>query len=121
MLWRAGGRRLAGMTITFDTQTTTDHTTDVAAVSQPIVLDGGLFFQPSPVVEQARRLASEGVEVTVSMSLGVLDHAPVTGTSRRLLEAGVENRLRAALYAAGYRIVTRRRDVPGAIVLDASS
>ena len=108
---------LAGMTITFDTKTTTDHT---AAVSQPIVLDGGLFFQPSPVVDQARRLAAQSVAVTVSMSLGVLDHAPVTGTTRSLLEAGVEHRLREALYAAGCRTVTRRQ-VPGSLVLDASS
>ena len=67
MLWRVGQRRLAGMTITFDTKTTTDHT---AAVSQPIVLDGGLFFQPSPVVEQARRLAAQSVAVTGKWSEG---------------------------------------------------
>ena len=108
------------MTITFDTHTTTDDTIEVAAVSEPIVLDGGLLFQPSPVVERARRLAKEGVDVTVSMSLAALDRAPVTGTTRSLLHAGVENRLREALYAAGYRTITRR-PVPGFIVLDASA
>ena len=108
------------MTITFDTHTTTDDTIEVAAVGEPIVLDGGLLFQPSPVVERARRLAKAGVDVTVSMSLAALTRAPVTGTTRSLLQAGVENRLREALYAAGYRTITRR-PVPGFIVLDASA
>ena len=108
------------MTITFDTHTIIDNTTEVATVSEPIVLDGGLLFQPSPIIEQARRLAAQGVDVAVSMSLAALDQVPVTGTTRGLLQAGVENRLREALYAAGYRSVTRR-PVPGSIVLDASS
>ena len=109
------------MTITFDTHTTTNHTADAVVTREPVELAAGLFFQPSPVIEQARRLASEGTDVVVTMSLAVLDQAPVTGTSRRLLEASVENRLREALYAAGFRSVRRRWDVAGSIVLDASS
>ena len=54
------------------------------------------------------------------MPLAALDQASVTGTSRSLLEARIENRLREALYAAGYRTVTRRH-VTGSIVLDASA
>jgi hypothetical protein len=110
------------MTITFDTHTTTtDPTSDSVVAREPIELAAGLFFQPSPVVEQARRLASEGIDVVVTMSLAVLDEAPVTGTTRSLLEASVENRLRDSLYAAGFTSVRRRRDVAGSIVLDASS
>jgi hypothetical protein len=119
MLWVAARCTLAGMTITLHSHTITDDTTEVV-VSEPIVLNGGLLFQPSPIIEQARRLAAQGVDVAVSMSLAALDHAPVTGTTRWLLQAGVENRLREALYAAGYRTVTRR-PVPGSIVLDASA
>jgi hypothetical protein len=111
------------MTITFDTHThtTTDRTADDVVPREPIELAAGLFFQPSPVVEQARHLAAEGIDVVVTMSLAVLDQAPVTGTTRSLLEASVENRLREALYAAGFTSVRRRRDVVGSIVLDASS
>ena len=53
------------------------------------------------------------------MPVDALDRAPLTGTSRRLLEVAAENRLREALHSAGYRFVTRRA-VPGCIVLDAS-
>jgi hypothetical protein len=106
------------MTITFATQAVTDGA-DRPAAAGSIVLDGGLLFQPSAVVDQARELAAEGVPLIVSMSLDVLDQAPLTGVSRKLIEASVESRLRQALHTAGYRSVTRRA-VGGAIVLDAS-
>jgi hypothetical protein len=118
MLLSAGWRTLDGMTVTFDTQTTAEHPTD-AVRDEPIVLEVGLLFQPSPFVERARRLASGGVAVVVSMPVDDLDRAPLTGTSRRLLEVAAENRLREALHSAGYRFVTRRA-VPGCIVLHAS-
>ena len=119
MLPATGGRRLSVMTITFATHTTTDDEADGAVAAEPIVLDGSLFFQPSPVVQEARRLAAEGVPITVSISLEDLDRAPLTGVSRQLIEASVDSRLRLALHAAGYHVVTRRA-VVGAIVLDAS-
>jgi hypothetical protein len=118
MLCSTGGRTLTAMTITFATQTVTDGA-DQPGAAELIVLDGGLLFQPSAVVEQAQGLADEGVPLTVSMSLDALDQAPLTGVSRRLIDASVESRLRQALHTAGYRSVTRRA-VGGAIVLDAS-
>src|SRR5262245_58386405 len=106
------------MTITFATHTSTDDASETA-VAAPIVLDGGLLFQASRVIEQARPLAAEGVPLTASIPLDALDRAPLTGVTRKLIEASVENRLRQALCAAGYRWVTRRA-VAGEIVLDAS-
>jgi hypothetical protein len=107
------------MTITFATNTITDRDADSPTAAEPITLDGGLLFQPSPVVEQARQLAAEGLPVTVSICLAVLERAPLTGVSRWLLEASIENRLRQTLQAAGYRSVTRRA-ADDAIVVDAS-
>jgi hypothetical protein len=119
MLWATGRHKVMVMTITFATHTITDDAADVAVAVGPIVLDGSLFFQPSPVVDEARRLAADGVPLTASISLDVLDRRPLTGVSRKLIEASVESRLRQALHMAGYRSVTRRA-VAGAIVLDAS-
>lgn len=111
-------RRLTAMTITFATHTITDGV-DQPAAAEFIVLDDGFLFQPSAVVERAHGLAAGGVPLTVSMSLDVLDRAPLSGVSRRLIEASAESRLRQALHTAGYRFVTRRA-VVGVIVLDAS-
>jgi hypothetical protein len=118
MLPATDERTLTAMTITFATPTITDRA-DQPVAAELIVLDGGLLFQPSGVVEQSQRLAAEGVPLTVSMSLDALDQAPLTGVSRKLIEAAVESRLRQALHTAGYCSVTRRA-VAGVIVLDAS-
>jgi hypothetical protein len=114
------GRTLGDMTITIDTQTTTDHATNGIATTDRVELSGGLFFQPSPVTQQALRLAADGVDVVVSMPLAVLSNAPLTGVTRRLVEASLENRLRQALRNAGFTTVRRRGDVTDTIVLDAS-
>jgi hypothetical protein len=119
MLPASGGRKVMVMTITFATHTVTDDQSDGQVASEPMVLDGGLLFQPTRVVEHARQPAAVGVSLVVSMSLDVLDRAPLTGVSRKLIEAAAESRLRQALYAAGYRSVIRR-PVADAIVLDAS-
>jgi hypothetical protein len=103
------------MTITLAPQHT-KHTGTAGAV----VLDGGLFFQPLPVAEQARQLASEGISMVVTLPLGALDAPNITGVTRQLLEASVEGRLRSALTAAGYRTISRRRDVLDTMVLDAA-
>ena len=107
------------MTITFATHTVTDDQTEGRVAPEPVLLEVGLLFQPIRVVEQASQLAAVGVSLVVSMSLDVLDRAPLTGVSRKLIEASAESRLRQALYAAGYRSVTRR-PVVHSIVLDAS-
>ncbi len=38
----------------------------VTGTAEAVSLDGGLFFQPLPVVERARRLAREGVDIVVT-------------------------------------------------------
>jgi hypothetical protein len=103
------------MTITLQPQQT-NRTDTVEAVS----LDGGLFFQPLPVVERARQLAAEGVDIVVTLPLDQLNAPNITGVTRQLLEASVESHLRSALTAAGYRTISRRRDVQDAMVLDAT-
>jgi hypothetical protein len=56
----------------------------------------------------------------VTLPLGRLDNARLTGMTRTLLEVSVEGQLRSALTAAGYRTVRRRGDVEGALVLVAT-
>ena len=73
----------------------------------------------SPYLQLLERTSMSKIVAVVSMSLDVLDRAPLTGVSRKLIEASAESRLRQALYAAGYRSVTRR-PVVHSIVLDAS-
>jgi hypothetical protein len=102
------------MTITIATQPTAS-----AEITDTVVLDGGLFFQPAPIIDQVRQHARDGVDVVVTLRLAGLDQPRLTGVSRMLLAASVETRLRQALHAAGYRNVTRRRDVPEVLVLDA--
>jgi hypothetical protein len=102
------------MTITYaPNPTATDEITDT------VVLDGGLFFQPMPVSDQARHYARAGIDIVVSLPLERLDNPRLTGVTRTLFEASVEARLRDALHAAGYRHITRRREVPGVLMLDA--
>jgi hypothetical protein len=102
------------MTITYAPKpSTTDE------VSDTVVLDGGLFFQPMPVIDQARHYARDGIDIVVTLPLLRLDNPRLTDVTRTLLEASVETRLRDALHAAGYRHISRRRDVPGELVLDA--
>jgi hypothetical protein len=103
------------MTITITpNQATTTETAD------SVVLDGGLFFQPLPVIEQARQLARDGIDIVVSLPLGRLDNPRLTGMTRTLLEVRVEGHLRSALMAAGYRSLRRHRDIEGALVLEAA-
>ena len=83
------------------------------------VLGGSLFFQQPPIVDQAREYAREGVDSVVTLPLGQLDDPRLTGVTRMLLEASAETRLRDALHAIGYRHISRRREVPGVLVLDA--
>jgi len=90
----------------------------VAEIADVVVLDGSLFFQPLPVVAQARRYAHNGVDLVVTMPLDGLATG-LSGVSTTLLEASVETRLRDVLMAAGFAHVHRRHDVPGALVLDA--
>jgi hypothetical protein len=56
------------MTITVEPQKT-KHTDTAGAV----VLDGGLFFQPLPVIEQARQLARDAVDIVVTLPLDRLN------------------------------------------------
>jgi hypothetical protein len=88
---------------------------------EAVTLDGGLFFQPLPVVERARQLARDGVDIMVTMRLDQLDAPRLTGVTRQLLEASVESHLRSALTAAGYRTISRRRNVQDAMVLHATA
>jgi hypothetical protein len=39
----------------------------VTGTVEAVSLDGGLFFQPLPVVERARQLAREGVDIVVTL------------------------------------------------------
>ena len=64
------------------------------------MLDGGLFFQPLPVVERARQLARDGVQIVATLPLDRLNAPHITGVTRQLLEASVEGHLRSALTAA---------------------
>ncbi len=116
MFAKADGRRLGPMTITYASK-------PIAAgeITDTVVLDGGLFFQQLPVVDQARQYARKGVDIMVTLPLEQLDNPRLTGVSRMLLEASVEARLRDALHAAGYRHISRRREVPGMLVLDAGA
>ena len=92
---------------------------NVAGTVEPVTLDGSLFFQPLPVVERARQLATDGVDIIVILPLDWLSNPRLTGVTQQLLEASVESRLRTALAAAGYRTISRRPEVQHAIVLDA--
>jgi hypothetical protein len=90
----------------------------VDRVADLLVLDGGVFFQPLPVVEQARRYASEGTDLVVRLRLdGAASR--LSGVSGMLLEASVETRLRHALTAAGFRHIERRHEDPGVVSLHA--
>jgi hypothetical protein len=104
------------MTITLQPQQT-----NLTGTAKPVSLDGGLFFQPLPVVERARQLARDGVGVVVTLPLDGLNYPRLTGVTRQMLEASVESHLRSALTAAGYRTISRRRDVQDAMVLDATT
>jgi hypothetical protein len=95
--------------------------TNVTDTVEAVSLDGGLFFQPLPVVERARQLAWDGVNIVVTLPLDRLDDPRLTGVTRQLLEASVESRLRSVLTAAGYHTISRRRDVQDAMVLDATA
>jgi hypothetical protein len=94
---------------------------DVTDIVEAVSLDGGLFFQPLPVVERARQLARDGVDIVVTLPLDRLNGPRITGVTRQLLEASVEGHLRSALTAAGYRTISRRRHVQDAMVLDATA
>ena len=116
MFATTGGRTVGPMTITYASEPiAAGENTDT------VVLDGGLFFQPLPVVDQARQYARRGVDIVVTLPLKQLDNPRLTGVSRMLLEASVEARLRDALHAAGYRRISRRRELPGVLVLDAGA
>ncbi len=104
------------MTITLE-----PRQTDVPGTAEAVSLDGGLFFQPLPVVERARQLARDGVDIVVTLPLDRLNDPRLTGVTRQLLEASVECHLRSALTAAGYHTISRRRDVQDAMVLDATA
>ena len=104
------------MTITLE-----PRQTSVTATAEAVSLDGGLFFQPLPVVERARQLARDGVDIVVTLPLDQLNAPRLTGVTRQLLEASVESHLRSALAAAGYHTISRRRDVQDAMVLDATA
>jgi hypothetical protein len=104
------------MTITLQPQQT-----NLTGTAEPVSLDGGLFFQPLPVVEQACQLARDGVGIVVTLPLDGLNYPRLTGVTRQMLEASVESHLRSALTAAGYRTISRRRDVQDAMVLDATT
>ena len=93
----------------------------VTGTAEAVSLDGGLFFQPPPVVERARQLARDGVDIVVTLPLDQLNAPRLTGVTRQLLEASVESHLRSALTAAGYHTISRRRDVQDAMVLDATA
>jgi len=93
----------------------------VTGTVEAVSLDGGLFFQPLPVVERARQLAREGIDIVVTLPLDRLNDPRLTGVTRQLLEASVESHLRSALTAAGYHTISRRRDVQDAMVLDATA
>jgi hypothetical protein len=95
-----------------DTATVTDATTDT------VVFDGAPFFQPPPATDELERNAHAAVDVTLTLPLDALDSDRLTGVSRTLVEAAIETRLRHALYAAGYRNISRRIDT-AAVVLDA--
>ena len=94
---------------------------NVTGTAEAVSLDGGLFFQPLPVVERARQLARDGVDIVVTLPLDRLNAPRLTGVTRQLLEASVESHLRSALTAAGYRTISRRRHVQDAMVLDATA
>jgi len=94
------------------TATLTDEATDT------VVLDAALFFQPRSVIADLERYARAGVDVSVSLPTDGLDGSPLTGVSRRLVEAAAETRLRNVLHAAGYQHISRRVDAT-AVVLDA--
>jgi hypothetical protein len=113
---RQDAAHAGAMTITLEPEQTS-VTGNVEAVS----LDGGLFFQPLPVVERARQLARDGTDIVVTLPLDRLNDPRLTGVTRQLLEASVESHLRSALTAAGYRTISRRREVQDAMVLDATA
>jgi hypothetical protein len=114
MLFGPIGRMLGTMTITL----TPKHST-TSEYADAVVLAGGLFFQPSPVIEQARQMARDGVDIVVTLPLSQLDNPGLTGMSRVLLEVSVEGHLRSALTGAGYRTVRRRQDIKDALVIEA--
>jgi hypothetical protein len=95
--------------------------TNATGTVEGVSLDGSLFFQPLPVIERARQLAGKGVAIVVTLPLDQLNAPHITGVTRQLLEASVEGHLRSALTTAGYRRISRRRDVQDAMVLDATT
>jgi hypothetical protein len=94
---------------------------NVTGTVEVITLDGSLFFQPLPVVERARQLARDGVDIIVTLPFDWLNNPRLTGVTQQLLEASVESHLRSVLAAAGYRTVSRRREVQQAMVLEATA
>ncbi len=84
------------------------------------MLDVRSLFQPSPVTDQLRRHARSGDRVSVSIAAESLDVPQLTGVTQTLFIAFVETRIRNALYAAGYRHVTRRA-TPARVVFDANA
>jgi hypothetical protein len=69
MLFTATRRMLSAMTITISPNTST-----TGESADAVLLDGGLFFQPLPVVEHAWQLARDGVDVVVTLPLSRLDN-----------------------------------------------
>jgi len=51
----------------------------VTGTVEAVSLDGGLFFQPLPVVERARQLARDGVDIVVTLPLDRLNDPRLTG------------------------------------------
>ena len=62
------------MTITLE-----PRQTSVTATAEAVSLDGGLFFQPLPVVERARQLARDGVDIVVTLPLDQLNAPALPG------------------------------------------
>jgi hypothetical protein len=79
-------------------------------ITNTVVLDGSRLLEPRPIIEEIRALARHGADVTVNLPLDPFDRSPLTGVSRILCQAWVEDLVRNALRAAGYRNISRRVD-----------
>ncbi len=51
----------------------------VTGIVEAVSLDGGPFFQPLPVVERARQLARDGVDIVVTLPLDRLNDPALPG------------------------------------------